>query len=46
MNHALILPLLLPLLMGCVLLLAHRQSMQVKRGLSLIATWLLVPLAT
>ena len=44
MNHALILPLLLPLLMGCVLLLAHRQSMQVKRGLSLIATWLLVPL--
>ena len=44
MNHALILPLLLPLLMGCVLLLAHRQTMRVKRGLSLIATWLLVPL--
>ncbi|WP_217476755.1 monovalent cation/H+ antiporter subunit D [Stutzerimonas stutzeri] len=44
MSHALILPLLLPLFMGCVLLLAHRQAMRVKRGLSLVATWLLVPL--
>lgn len=45
MNHALILPILLPLFAGCALLLVHRQGMPFKRSLSLIATWLLVPLA-
>ena len=45
MNHALILPILLPLLAGCLLLLGHRQSAALKRLVSVAATWLLVPLA-
>ena len=45
MNHALIMPILLPLLIGCSLLLLHRQSASLKRLLSVTATWLLVPLA-
>jgi multicomponent K+:H+ antiporter subunit D len=45
MNHALIMPILLPLLVGCSLLLLHRQSAFLKRLLSVTATWLLVPLA-
>ncbi len=45
MSHALILPFLVPLLAGCVLLLAHRQGLALKRGLSLAATWALLPLA-
>ncbi|MFL9815149.1 monovalent cation/H+ antiporter subunit D [Stutzerimonas sp. VN223-3] len=45
MNHALIFPILLPLFAGCVLLLSHRQGLPFKRLLSLVATWLLVPLA-
>ncbi len=45
MNHALILPILLPLAVGCLLLLGHRQSASLKRLVSVTATWLLVPLA-
>ena len=45
MNHAMILPILLPLFTGCALLLLHRASLRVKRLLSLVATWLLVPLS-
>ena len=45
MNHALIMPILLPLLVGCSLLLFHRQGAALKRLLSITATWLLVPLA-
>lgn len=45
MNHALIMPILLPLLVGCLLLLCHRQPASVKRLVSVGATWLLVPLA-
>ena len=45
MNHALILPVLLPLLVGSLLLLTHRMGTPFKRLLSLLATWLLVPLA-
>ncbi len=45
MSHALILPFLVPLLAGSVLLLAHRQGLALKRGLSLAATWALLPLA-
>lgn len=45
MNHGLILPLLLPLLTGGALLLAHRQSTGFKRWLSLVATWAQLPLA-
>ena len=45
MNHALIMPILLPLLVGCLLLLGHRQSAWLKRLVSVTATWLLVPLA-
>ncbi len=44
MNHALILPILLPLFAGCVLLLTHRRAEQFKRVLSVSATWLLLPL--
>lgn len=44
MNHALIMPILLPLFAGCILLLAHRQNMPLKRWVSVCATWLLVPL--
>ncbi|HBC00472.1 monovalent cation/H+ antiporter subunit D [Stutzerimonas chloritidismutans] len=45
MNHALILPLLLPLFMGALLLFAHRANKSTKRLLSLAATWTLVPIA-
>ncbi|HBS79318.1 MAG TPA: monovalent cation/H+ antiporter subunit D, partial [Pseudomonas sp.] len=45
MNHALIMPILLPLLVGCSLLLIHRRGASIKRLLSVTATWLLVPLA-
>jgi len=45
MNHVLILPVLLPLLVGSLLLLTHRLGAPFKRLLSLLATWLLVPLA-
>ena len=45
MNHALIMPILLPLLVGCSLLLIHRRGASLKRLLSVTATWLLVPLA-
>ena len=45
MNHALILPILLPLLVGCSLLIGHRLGAPLKRLVSLVATWLLVPLA-
>ena len=45
MNHALILPILLPLFMGALLLFAHRLGTGAKRLLSLAATWTLVPLA-
>ncbi|WP_313054436.1 monovalent cation/H+ antiporter subunit D [Pseudomonas lopnurensis] len=45
MNHALILPVLLPLFMGALLLLAHGMGKPTKRLLSLAATWALVPLA-
>jgi len=45
MNHALILPLLLPLFMGALLLFAHRAHKSTKRLLSLAATWTLVPIA-
>lgn len=45
MNHGLIMPILLPLLVGCSLLLIHRQGAALKRLLSVTATWLLVPLA-
>ncbi len=45
MNHALILPLLLPLFMGALLLFAHRADKSTKRLLSLAATWTLVPIA-
>jgi len=43
MNHALILPLLLPLFMGALLLFAHRANKSTKRLLSLAATWTPVP---
>jgi len=45
MNHALILPLLLPLFMGALLLFAHRANKSTKRVLSLAATWTLVQIA-
>ncbi|WP_028238489.1 monovalent cation/H+ antiporter subunit D [Stutzerimonas azotifigens] len=45
MNHALILPLLLPLFFGSGLLIAHRASPALKRWLSVLATWALMPLA-
>ncbi|MCQ4288006.1 monovalent cation/H+ antiporter subunit D [Pseudomonas stutzeri] len=45
MNHALILPILLPLFVGSLLLLTHKQALPFKRLVSLLATWLLVPLA-
>lgn len=44
MNHVLILPILLPLLVGSLLLVTHRLSKSFKRTMSLLATWLLVPL--
>ncbi|MHA6477638.1 monovalent cation/H+ antiporter subunit D [Stutzerimonas sp. KH-1] len=45
MNHALILPLLVPLFTGALLLFAHYLGRSSKRTLSLLATWSLVPLA-
>lgn len=45
MNHALILPLLVPLFTGALLLFAHSLGRSSKRSLSLLATWSLVPLA-
>ncbi|MBA1238933.1 monovalent cation/H+ antiporter subunit D [Pseudomonas kunmingensis] len=45
MNHALILPLLVPLFVGALLLLGHRMGKPTKRILSLAATWALVPIA-
>jgi len=45
MNHALILPLLVPLFTGALLLFAHSLGRSSKRILSLLATWSLVPLA-
>lgn len=45
MNHLLILPILLPMLMGAVLLVAHRMGKPAQRVLSLLATWALVPVA-
>ncbi|MEX6503148.1 monovalent cation/H+ antiporter subunit D [Pseudomonas zhanjiangensis] len=44
MNHALILPVLLPMFTGSLLLFAARLDRRVKRGLSLLATTLLLPL--
>jgi multicomponent K+:H+ antiporter subunit D len=45
MNHALILPILLPMFAGCLLLLGARLSLRLKRSLSLGATLLLLPLS-
>lgn len=45
MNHALILPLLVPLFVGALSLLCHRMGKPAKRILSLAATWALVPIA-
>ncbi|MGE8497716.1 MAG: monovalent cation/H+ antiporter subunit D [Pseudomonas sp.] len=44
MNHVLILPILLPMFMGALLLVAHRLGLPAKRWLSLAATWALVPI--
>jgi multicomponent K+:H+ antiporter subunit D len=45
MNHGLILPVLLPMLIGCLLLFGARLSMPVKRTLSLTSVTVLVPLS-
>src|SRR5690606_28038590 len=45
MSHALILPILVPMLVGALLLLGHGLARPYKRVLSLVATWALVPLA-
>lgn len=45
MNHAIILPILLPLFSGSVLLMAHRMPAALKRSLALLSTWALIPLA-
>lgn len=45
MSHLPILPVLLPMFMGALLLLIARTNMTVKRGLSLVATLLQLPLA-
>lgn len=45
MNHALMLPLLVPLFVGALLLFAHRIGKPAKRVVSLAATWALVPIA-
>lgn len=45
MNHVLIFPILLPLLVGSLLMIGHRLSKPIRRVVSLLATWLLVPLA-
>ena len=41
MNHALILPILLPMFVGSLLLFAPRLSLTVQRSLSLFSTLLL-----
>ncbi|WP_068829951.1 monovalent cation/H+ antiporter subunit D [Pseudomonas sp. BMS12] len=45
MNHALILPVLIPLFAGSLLLLAGNLSMRLQRGLSLLATLGLLPVS-
>ncbi|MGE8359492.1 monovalent cation/H+ antiporter subunit D [Pseudomonas sp.] len=45
MNHVLILPVLLPMFMGALLLVAHRLGKPAKRVLSLAATFALLPIA-
>jgi multicomponent K+:H+ antiporter subunit D len=45
MSHALILPILLPMFAGALLLAAARLPLGLRRGLSLSATWLLLPLS-
>ena len=45
MNHALILPILLPLLSGALLLFAARLNLLHQRLLSCLATWASLPLA-
>ncbi len=45
MNHGLILPVLLPMFIGCLLLFGARLSMPVKRTLSLTSAAVLVPLS-
>ena len=43
MNHAIILPILLPLFAGALLMLLHRSGKSFKRALSLLATLALIP---
>nr|WP_288499420.1 monovalent cation/H+ antiporter subunit D [uncultured Pseudomonas sp.] len=45
MNHALILPILIPLFTGSLLLIRSQLSITAKRWLSLLATWSLLPLS-
>lgn len=44
MNHAIILPIVLPLISGALLLLLHRAGKGFKRALSLLATLALIPI--
>lgn len=46
MNHALILPILIPLFTGSLLLIRSQLSITAKRWVSLLATWSLLPLST
>lgn len=45
MNHALILPILIPMFTGSLLLISSRLSLTAKRSISLLATWALLPLS-
>ena len=45
MNHGLILPILLPMLAGSLLLVRSYLSLRVKRVLSLLVTWALLPIS-
>ena len=45
MTHALILPIILPLLFGSLLLITHGINRSFKRSVSLLATWIQIPLA-
>ncbi|MBB3102272.1 monovalent cation/H+ antiporter subunit D [Azomonas macrocytogenes] len=45
MKHALILPILLPLFTGGLLLVLHQLSLTVKRAISMLACWALLPIA-
>lgn len=45
MTHALILPLILPLLFGSLLLVTHGINRSFKRCVSMLATWAQIPLA-